>query len=72
MAIALAQNDIDDELARFEAAIARAVGDGLQTWICPVCEKVRCLQGEVCFCCEAEENDYRDERDMKSQLRHGG
>lgn len=67
-----ADNDIDRAVSDFEADINLAERNGEQTWLCPACCKVRCLFGQWCIFCRGEDDDYRDEQAMQSQLRHGG
>jgi len=61
-----------DYTAVFEKEIAEAEANGERTWLCPECQKVRCLYGHLCICCEGDDNDYREEQAMWSQLRYGG
>lgn len=66
------ENDIDRAVAQYEAEIKYAERNGERTWLCPGCGKVQCLFGQLCIFCHGDEEDYRDEREAQTQLRHGG
>ena len=66
------ENDIDRAVSDFEATIRDAESNGERTWLCPGCGKVQCLFGQLCVFCHGDEEDYRDERETQTQLRHGG
>lgn len=56
----------------YEESIKCAERNGERTWLCPACGKMRSLFGQLCLFCRGDEEDYRDERETQSQLRHGG
>ena len=66
------ENAIDRSVTDFEDHIKHLEKNGERTWLCPGCGKVRCLYGELCLFCRGDDNDYREEQALNTQLRYGG